>query len=56
MQRASQAAGIYMFNPYIVNSVRFTESPNAQAPLVISEPDHTGSCAYMAVVNEIIHG
>jgi chromosome partitioning protein len=56
LQRACQQAGIRMFNPYIVTSVRFTESPNVKAPLLLAEPEHEGSKAYMAVVEEIIYG
>ena len=56
LQQASAAAGIHMFNTYIVNSVRFTESPNSKAPLVLSDPEHEGSKAYMSVVDKIIHG
>jgi len=56
LQAASREAGIYMFNTYIVNSVRFTESPSAGVPLVLSDPEHPGSKAYMAVVEKIIYG
>ena len=56
LQQASQDAGIHMFNTYITNSVRFTESPSMKAPLVLVDPEHEGSKAYLAVVEEIIHG
>ena len=56
LQSASKAAGIYMFNTFIVNSVRFTESPNTRTPLVLSDPEHEGSKAYMGVVEKIIYG
>jgi chromosome partitioning protein len=56
LQRACQNAGIHMFNTYITNSVRFTESPNQRAPLVLAEPAHEGSKAYLTVAEEIIHG
>jgi chromosome partitioning protein len=55
LRLASRNAGIKMFNSFITNSVRFTESPNVRAPLVDSEPDHDGSKAYMQVVEEIIN-
>ena len=45
-----------MFNTYITNSVRFTESPNAKAPLLLVDPEHEGSKAYAQVVEEIING
>lgn len=54
LQKASHEAGIHLFNHYITNSVRFTESPSAKEPLIISDPEHEGSRAYMAVVEEII--
>jgi chromosome partitioning protein len=56
LQKVSSAVGVKMFNAYIVNSVRFTESPAAKAPLVLVDPKHDGSKAYMAVVEEIING
>ena len=56
LQQASQDAGIHMFKTFITNSVRFTESPSTKAPLVVVDPGHEGSKAYLAVVEEIIHG
>jgi chromosome partitioning protein len=56
LQAACRKAGIHMFNPFITSSVRFTESPNMQAPLVVAEPEHEGSQAYRMVAEEIIHG
>lgn len=56
LQQASQAAGIRLFNTYITSSVRFTESPSMKAPLVLADPEHEGSKAYLAVAEEIIHG
>jgi len=56
LQNASHTAGIRLFNTYITSSVRFTESPNLKAPLVIADPEHEGSKAYLAVADEIIHG
>jgi len=56
LQRASQSAGIRLFNPYIISSVRFTESPSMKAPLVLADPEHEGAKAYLAVAEEIIHG
>jgi len=56
LQQASNNAGIKMFNTYITSSVRFAESPNAKAPLVIVEPEHEGAKAYAQVVDEIING
>lgn len=55
LQQASQQAGIRLFNAFITNSVRFTESPNAKKPLIIADPDHEGSKAYRAIVEAIIH-
>jgi chromosome partitioning protein len=56
LQRASQNSGIRLFNTYIINSVRFTESPSAHTPLILANPEHEGSKAYMAIVEQIIHG
>jgi len=56
LQKASQNAGIKMFNTYITHSVRFAESPNMKAPLVLADPEHEGSKAYFQVVEEIING
>lgn len=56
LQNASENAGIKMFNTFITQSVRFTESPNTKAPLILTDPDHQGSKAYAQVVDEIING
>ena len=56
LQKASQNAGIKMFNTYITNSVRFAESPNLKAPLIVADPEHEGSKAYAQIVEEIING
>lgn len=56
LQKASHSSGIRMFNTYITNSVRFTESPSLKAPLVLADPEHEGSKAYMTAAEEIIHG
>lgn len=56
LQQASKNAGIRMFNTYITSSVRFAESPNNKAPLLIVAPEHEGSKAYAQVVEEIING
>jgi chromosome partitioning protein len=56
LQQTSQQAGIQLFNTYIVSSVRFTESPAAKMPLILSDPEHEGSKAYMALVERIING
>jgi chromosome partitioning protein len=53
---AAQHAGIKLFNAYIPDTVRFKESPRYKTPLVIEQPTHEGSKAYMTVVEEIIHG
>lgn len=55
LEKASKKAGIHMFNPYITNSVRFTESPSSKTPMVLFDPEHEGSKAYLAVVEEIIN-
>jgi len=54
--KASNSAGIKMFETYITNSVRFTESPNKKATLVLIDPNHEGSIAYKKIVEEIING
>jgi chromosome partitioning protein len=56
LQGASRQSGIRLFNTYITNSVRFTESPSANTPLVLANPDHEGAKAYMSIVEQIIHG
>ena len=56
LKEASRQAGIQMFNVFITHSVRFTESPNSKAPLILVDPEHEGSKAYAQVVEEIIHG
>jgi chromosome partitioning protein len=56
LQQASEQAGIQLFNTYITNSVRFTESPSAKTPLILSDPEHEGSRAYVALVEQIING
>lgn len=55
LQKACKDAGIHMFNTFITNSVRFTESPSSKAPLVLVDPEHEGSKAYRSVVDEIIN-
>lgn len=55
LQKACKNAGINMFNTYITNSVRFVESPNLKAPLILTDPNHEGSKAYSQVVEEIIN-
>jgi chromosome partitioning protein len=56
LQKASKDAGIRMFNTYITSSVRFAESPNAKAPLLLFEPEHEGAKAYAQIVEEVING
>jgi len=56
LKNASRNAGIKMFNTYITSSVRFTESPNSNAPLILIDPEHEGSKAYAQIVEEIING
>ena len=56
LQQASKNAGIRLFNTFITNSVRFTESPNTKTPLVLADPEHEGSKAYLQVAEEIING
>jgi chromosome partitioning protein len=53
---AAQNSGIRLFNVYIPLTVRFAESPRYETPLVIHQPNHEGSKAYMTVVEEIING
>jgi chromosome partitioning protein len=55
LQQASKNTGIKMFNTYITSSVRFTESPNSKAPLLLADPKHEGSKAYAQIVEEIIN-
>ena len=56
LQKASHSSGIRMFNTFIIDSVRFKESPSLKAPLVLADPEHEGSKAYMTAAEEIIHG
>jgi len=56
LEKASQNAGIKMFSTYITSSVRFVESPNLKAPLILADPEHEGSRAYNQIVEEIING
>ena len=56
LETASQNAGIKMFKTYITSSVRFAESPNLKAPLILADPEHEGSRAYNQIVEEIING
>ena len=56
LQSASHRAGIQLFNTYVINSVRFTESPSAKKPLILVNPEHEGSKAYRAIVEQIING
>ena len=56
LKEASAQAGIRMFNVYVTHSVRFAESPNSKAPLLVVDPDHEGAKAYAQVVEEILHG
>jgi len=55
LQQASHQAGIQLFNPFITNSVRFTESPSSKQPLILADPEHEGSRAYQAVIESILH-
>ena len=55
LQRASQQAGIHLFNTFIISSVRFTESPSAKQPLILADPEHEGSRAYRTVVETILY-
>ena len=56
LKETSAQAGIRMFNVYVTHSVRFPESPNSKAPLILVDPSHEGAKAYAQVVEEIIHG
>jgi chromosome partitioning protein len=56
LDAAAQNSGIRLFNTYIPDTVRFKESPRYKAPLVVEQPNHEGSKAYMTVVEEIING
>ncbi len=55
LRQACHQSGIHLFNTYITLSVRFTESPSAKKPLVLADPDHDGSRAYLTVVEKIIN-
>src|SRR3712207_5149723 len=55
LQISAQNAGIKLFNTYIPLTVRILESPRFKTPIVIQQPDHEGSQAYMFVVEEIIN-
>lgn len=54
LQQASHQAGIRLFNTFITNSVRFTESPSSKQPLILADPDHEGARAYQAVIESIL--
>jgi chromosome partitioning protein len=56
LNTAAGNTGIKLFNAYIPDTVRFKESPRYKTPLIIQQPDHEGSKAYMTVVEEIING
>src|SRR3954451_6288672 len=56
LQNSAQNAGIKLFNTHIPYTVRFLESPRYKVPLIIEQPNHEGSKAYMTVVEEIING
>ena len=56
LQEASAQAGIRLFKVFVTHSVRFTESPNSKAPLILVDPEHEGARAYAQVVEEILHG
>ena len=56
LEKASQNSGIKLFSTYITSSVRFAESPNLKAPLILADPEHEGSKAYNQIVEEIING
>mgnify|MGYP005845224085 CR=1 FL=1 len=51
----SKQAGVHLFNTYIKNSVRFIEAPNTKLPLVLYDPNHDGSRAYLQIAEEVIH-
>src|SRR5438105_4391954 len=53
LNTAARNTGIRLFNAYIPDTVRFKESPRYKTPLIIQQPDHEGSKAYMTVVEEI---
>ena len=56
LQEASAQSGIRLFSVFVTHSVRFTESPNSKAPLILVDPEHEGARAYAQVVEEILHG
>ncbi|MGH7203297.1 MAG: AAA family ATPase [Candidatus Levyibacteriota bacterium] len=56
LSSAAQNSGIKLFNTYIPDTVRFKESPRYKTPLVIEQPNHEGSKAYITVAEEIING
>src|SRR3954463_6082017 len=56
LQNSAQNAGIKLFNTHIPYTIRFLESPRYKVPLIIEQPNHEGSKAYMTVVEEIING
>lgn len=51
---ATSASGVRLFSTAIKDSVRFAESPSAKKPMVLFDPMHEGSKAYMQVVTEIL--
>lgn len=56
LEQKCKQAGVHLFNTYIKSSVRFIEAPNTKLPLVLHDPDHDGSRAYMQIAEEVING
>ncbi len=54
LKSSTSAAGVRLFSTAIKDSVRFAESPSAKKPMVLFDPAHDGSKAYMQVVDEIL--
>ena len=54
LKNATSTAGVRLFSTAIKDSVRFAESPSAKKPMVLFDPTHDGSKAYMQVVDEIL--
>lgn len=54
LQTTTKNAGVKLFSTAIKDSVRFAESPSAKKPMVLFDPMHEGSKAYMQVAKEVL--
>jgi cellulose biosynthesis protein BcsQ len=54
LEEATRASGVRLFSTPVKDSTRFTESPSAKKPMVLFDPTHEGSKAYMKATDEIL--